>query len=242
MEEKTFTRIVISFFVILSFIFSYYMGYFSARLGMTPLGVSTQGNNQQTGQAPQTEEKNIDVISYQELNGSELTIGDKNSKIQFIVFNDFECPFCARFENTLTQLKEKNKDVMFATKHLPLPFHQNAKPFATIFECIGKNRNSEEAYKFAEDHFAVIRNEREITLEKSVSIAEKYGVNEASFKACSDDETIKNKINNDLNLATKLGLNGTPAIIIQNTETKNAIRIFGALPEQIIQSEIDKLR
>lgn len=241
MEEKNFTRLVISFFVLLSFVFSYYMGYFSAKLGVNPVGINnTAVNNVDAANQPPAR-KNIEEASFLELNGTELALGDKNAKIQIIEFNDFECPYCARFHETINNILQKNKDVVVFTKHLPLPFHQNAKSFATIFECIAKNSSSENAYKFADEHFAQIRNGTETTIDTALGISSKYGVNKEQYDNCSKDQSITDKISKDTDLAREYKIEGTPGSIIQNRETKKAVAIFGALPEVMVQAEIDKL-
>lgn len=239
MDEKNFTRLVISFFVLLSFVFSYYMGYFSAKLGMNPAGVGNSNTNVESAQQPQ--EKNIDQVKFLELNGTELVLGDKNAKIQLIEFNDFECPFCARFHETVSSLIEKNQDIAVYTKHMPLAFHKNARSYATIFECLGKNAGSENAYKFADEHFAQIRQGIETSTDSALTIASKYGVSKEQFDTCSQDQDISKKIASDVALAEQYRINGTPATILQNRETKEAIIIKGALPEVIVQAEIDKL-
>jgi len=242
MEEKNFTRLVISFFVLLSFVFSYYMGYFSAKLGVNPIGISPSTTNSgvEPANQQQPERKNIEETAFLELKGDELVKGDKNAKIQIIEFNDFECPYCARFQETLSGILQKNKDIAVFTKHLPLSFHQNAKDYAVIIECIGKNSGNENAYKFADEHFKLIKNQT-ATVESALEIASKLGVNKDQFDTCSKDQTILEKIQRDTSLARELKIDGTPGSIIQNRETKKAVIMFGALPEVMVQAEIDKL-
>jgi protein-disulfide isomerase len=246
MNDQYFFRIVISFFVILTFIFSYYIGYFSARLGITPIGVpegsAVAGTNTTNTPPANPEDELIASVEYFDLNGSEVSMGNPNSKIVLVEFNDFECPFCARFNPTVLSLKEKN-DLRVVTKHFPLNFHQNAKPYATMFECVAKNIGNDNAYKFAEGIFATVtKNQGQVTEEDGLVVARSLGLTDNQYNDCKNDSNISKKIDDDQKFGLSKGVNGTPALFILNTETKKATRVFGALPEAAVQAEIDKLK
>ena len=59
-----------------------------------------------------------------------------------IEFTDLQCPYCARFaRDTWPQLRERYIDtgkVRFATRDLPLPFHEFALPAAVASRCAGR--------------------------------------------------------------------------------------------------------
>jgi protein-disulfide isomerase len=62
--------------------------------------------------------------------------GVKNAPIFIAEYSDFECPFCARFEPTVTQiLAEYGDKVTFVYRHFPLSFHPQARPAAIAAEC-----------------------------------------------------------------------------------------------------------
>lgn len=60
------------------------------------------------------------------------------TKLLFVEFSDFECPYCTRHASTMSQLYEKYKDqAKFVFKHFPLSFHENAQMAAEAGECAG---------------------------------------------------------------------------------------------------------
>ena len=55
-------------------------------------------------------------------------LGNKDAKVTFIEYSDFECPFCKKFEPTVQQIiKEYGDKVRVVYRHFPLSFHPNAQ-------------------------------------------------------------------------------------------------------------------
>ena len=66
----------------------------------------------------------------------EDSVKGNGSKLTFIEFSDFECPYCTRHAATMEQLYEKYGDQgKFIFKHFPLSFHENAQLAAEASEC-----------------------------------------------------------------------------------------------------------
>ena len=62
--------------------------------------------------------------------------GVKKRKVMLLEFSDFQCPFCKRVQKTLSMLRNRyGKEVDFAYRHFPLPFHNQAKGLAEAAEC-----------------------------------------------------------------------------------------------------------
>jgi protein-disulfide isomerase len=73
--------------------------------------------------------------------------GDIKAPVQFIVYDDFECPFCAEFYVTLKQVKEHFGDqVVIAFRHYPLTIHPLAVPAALAVECAAEQGKFWEMY------------------------------------------------------------------------------------------------
>lgn len=62
--------------------------------------------------------------------------GNENAAVTVVEFSDFECPYCARFVPTVSQmLAEYGDEIRFTYRHFPLSFHPNAQKAAEAFEC-----------------------------------------------------------------------------------------------------------
>lgn len=246
MESNNETKLkrIISVLVVVVVIFAYYIGYFSARLGFgAPFiqGGAVAGVNNKPAD-PQEEFKPIEEAKYFDLKGDEVAKGNNNSKIVLVEFTDLQCPFCARFHPTVESLLQKN-NLKLVTKHFPLSFHEYAEDYAVMFECLAKNNGSENAYQFVNKLFEVNTQKRGVvTLEDGLTAAKNFGLTDSSFNTCKNDSSIKNKITANLEEGTGLGVSGTPALYILNTETKKAMRVNGAVEESLVQKAIDGLK
>ncbi len=64
-----------------------------------------------------------------------LVMGDKSAPHRVIVFDDPECPYCAKLHEELKQVVEKRKDIVFFIKMFPLPMHKGAYDKAKAIVC-----------------------------------------------------------------------------------------------------------
>ena len=60
--------------------------------------------------------------------GSSPILGRTDAKVTIVEFSDFQCPFCARVQPVLEEVRKTyGDDVRIVYKHLPLSFHQHAE-------------------------------------------------------------------------------------------------------------------
>lgn len=197
------------------------------------------GNQDTQDQAPSTDTVSMDQI---EIEG-EPVLGDENAPVTMVIYEDYQCPFCQRFEqNTMPQIVSNyvdSGDVKVVWKDLPLPQlgHEWADPAARAMECV--YRQDEAA--FWEVKKSVFDNQNVITSQSVVSdikgYASQQGVSESAVQSCLDNENPMDEVNSDSQEARDLGVNGTPTIII------NGQKVVGAQPfsrfESVIESELN---
>lgn len=165
----------------------------------------------------------------------EVIRGTKGAPITLVEYSDFECPFCSKGYETVTQLLEKYKGkIQFVYKHLPLSFHQNAMPAAQYYEAI-RLQSLDKAGLFHDKIFANFSKVR--TGEKFFkSIAKEIGVNMSKLEADLDSEVVKKRIQEDLDEAKKFGFQGTPGFLI------NGIPVKGAFPADHFIGIVEELK
>src|SRR6185312_15971642 len=123
---------------------------------------------------------------------------------------DFQCPFCARAEETLTRLRQEYGDkIRFVWRDLPLPFHDQARPAAIAARAAGAQG------KFWAMHdrlYAV--HVTPLGRERFAKEAAELGLDGKRFLAAVDAEEGKNGIAADVLAVTKAGATGTPTFFI----------------------------
>jgi protein-disulfide isomerase len=141
------------------------------------------------------------------------SFGTPGSKVQMIVYSDFECPFCADFSDTLKKARDnyKNKTTI-AFRHFPLLSHINALPAAEAAECAA------EQGKFWPMHdliFADNKNNR-MSAEQYSKDAKSLNLDIVKFSQCLQAEKYKTKIEEQMLTGRNSGVTGTPTIFINN--------------------------
>ncbi len=161
--------------------------------------------------------------------GSSPVRGNPNAKVTIVEFSDFQCPFCQRGATVMEDvLKEYPNDVKISFKNLPLPFHDKAKPAAKAALAAGKQG------KFWEMHDLLFKNQGGLGDELFVKLAGDLSLDVEKFKSDLNSPEIAKAVEDDAELARKLGVNGTPGFFV------NGVLVSGAQPLPAFKAIIDR--
>ena len=144
--------------------------------------------------------------------GDDPTLGKAGAPVTIVVFSDFECPFCARIEPTLAQLREEYGDkIRIVWKDSPLSFHQRAIPAASAAQAVFLARGHAAFWKM---HDAIFRgqNQKDLSDSALVARAEEAGATAADIQRGKEQAAAK--VQSSLELSQRLGVNGTPNCLI----------------------------
>jgi protein-disulfide isomerase len=158
--------------------------------------------------------------------------GPAQAPVTIVEFSDFQCPFCARVNPTLEQVRAKYGDkVRIVFRQYPLDMHPQARKAAEASLC------ANEQGKFWEMHDAMFANQQLLGVDDLKAKAVGLGLNADSFNSCLDSGKFGSQIAQDLEAGSAAGVSGTPALFI------NGRFINGAVPlEQITEVIDDELR
>lgn len=157
--------------------------------------------------------------------------GNSSAKYTIVEFSDFQCPYCKRGADTMEQvLKDNANDVKLVFKHLPLPFHPEARPASKAAIAAGKQG------KFWEMYAKLFGNQSGLSSGMYESAAKELGLNMDQFRKDAASPEVEAEIVADEKLAQSLGINGTPGFIV------GGIKVSGARPPQYFQGIIDRLK
>jgi len=126
------------------------------------------------------------------------------------------------FEQVLDTYPD-NVKVVF--KHFPLSNHNQALPAALAAMAAA------EQGKFWEYHDELFRNQNSLNSEKYLEIAQKLGLDLKKFSLDMMRPSLRQKIEQDVAEAHKVGVTGTPTIFINGRKLKN--RDFTAISKLI---------
>ncbi len=155
--------------------------------------------------------------------------GSGTAPVTVVLFSDFQCPFCARVEPTLTQLeKTYGSKVRLVWKHQPLPFHPNALPAAKAAEAARAQG------KFWGMHDKLFANQQALSDAAYARFAKELGLDAARFQRDVAAEATAKRIAEDQRLGTSAGAAGTPTAFV------NCRKVVGAQPFEAFKAVVDE--
>jgi protein-disulfide isomerase len=136
--------------------------------------------------------------------------GPADAPITIVEFSDYQCPYCARSESLVKQaLDAYPKQARLVFKHYPLTsIHPQALPAAIAAAAAQKQG------KFWEMHEKLFANQRALAPEQLKQYAREIGLDVARFEADMQSEEVKQAVQEDVELAQRIGVRGTPTIFV----------------------------
>ena len=144
--------------------------------------------------------------------------GPENAPITIVEFSDYQCPFCARteplVEGAARRLPEPGALVY---KHFPLvSIHPQALPAALAAAA------AQQQGKFWEMHDDAVRQPaRPAARSRSASTRRQIGLDLAKFDADIASDEVKAAVQEDMRLAQRVGVRGTPTMFVNGKLLQN---------------------
>jgi protein-disulfide isomerase len=173
--------------------------------------------------APWKQEARVPVSS------DDPALGPKNAAVTIVMFSDFQCPFCQRVEPTIAELRAKyGDDLRVVWKDLPLDFHANAEPAATVARVAFLAKGDAAFWHVHDRMFAA---QDQLGPESYVRWLSEVGVDQAKYEQLAPAAVAAVRAN--LELSKQLNVQGTPNFFIDGE------RLTGAQPVEKFQVVID---
>lgn len=191
----------------------------------------------------------------------EPVLGQADAPVTMVIYEDFQCPFCQRFENgAMAQVKAEyveSGQVKVIWKDFPLPSlgHDWAEPSAATMECVYRQNN--DAFWNVKER--IFQNQDTISADnvedRIISWASEEDVNENAIRTCIENENPMDEVNADKQegrnfdtvVQTAQGpspfISGTPSSVVYGQGDSEGEPIVGAQPfsavESVIESKLD---
>lgn len=155
--------------------------------------------------------------------------GPASAPVTIVEFSDYECPFCARVNPTLDQVRKTYGDrVKIVFKDFPLPNHPQAPKASEAGHC------ANEQGKYWELHDLMFANQRALTVPSLKQYAATLGLDMAAFNQCLDSGKHAGLVAAGLAQGESMGVNSTPTLYI------NGRALIGAQPFEAFKQIIDE--
>jgi protein-disulfide isomerase len=155
--------------------------------------------------------------------------GRADAPVTIVEFSDFECPFCARVEETLQQVQKKYGDnVRLVFRDYPLFTHRTAKRASEASHC------AEEQGKFWEMHDRLFTKGGPISDGDIMKFALQASLDRAKFEECLQSGRFKESWKPGQDEGTRVGVTSTPSFFI------NGRLIVGAATVEAFSRVIDE--
>jgi protein-disulfide isomerase len=159
--------------------------------------------------------------------------GEAQAPITIVVFTDYQCPYCAQAEGTLKELAEDYPGKLrFYVRHHPLSFHGDAKLAAQAVVA------AENQGKLWAMHDILFAQQDSLDRESLLHYAEAIGLDPKRFVADLEASATQARIEQDLELAEELGVQGTPNFFIDGRSVRGAVPIDDF--KAIIDDELER--
>lgn len=158
--------------------------------------------------------------------------GDPHALVTVVAFTDYECPYCAKADANLDQLREDYGDKLrvVVASH-PLPMHEHAPDAARAFLAANQLGKGEAMHKKL---FALNRAKVVLTEDVLRDAARDIGLDVAAFDAAKKSDAVIDALTKSQTLAARLDVRGTPTFFT------NGRRLVGARPIEAFRALFDE--
>jgi protein-disulfide isomerase len=162
------------------------------------------------------------------------TRGAPDALVTLVEFEDFQCPFCKKAQETVQNVLARYKDkVKLVHRDFPLqPLHPASLKAHEAARC------AEEQGKFWEYRDLLYKNAPAANSDQLTQYASQLAMNLPDFDKCVESEKFRGIVQKDEDEGDRLGVQGTPAFFL------NGRLLSGAQPDaefsRIIDEELNK--
>lgn len=154
------------------------------------------------------ERSGVTVKDWRSYGSTGNVVGNTREGLTLVVFSDYECPFCRSLNAKIDSLMVARPQARIVIRQFPLAGHPQAMPAARASVCAA------EQHKFWEYHKALFAAAAAGSLGNFAGIASTLQLNEDDFRSCLASNRPDQVIEQDLKAGKNLGVEGTPAMLI----------------------------
>lgn len=154
-------------------------------------------------------------------------IGKADSENIVVEFFDYNCGYCKRSMSTIKRLHSENEDIKIIFKELPI-----LSPGSELLSRAALAVHKKHPEKYFDFHTKLMENKKPATTSLIIMTAKSVGIEDIDFEKAMQAPEITKQIEENREISAKIGIQGTPAFII------NGELIGGAVPYETLQLKL----
>jgi len=171
------------------------------------------------------------------------TWGDRNAPVTIVLFSELECPVCKQLEPTLSEIKKTYgpKSLRIVWKHNPAPAHKQGRVAAITGQAVYRSTGSEAFFKFVSKGFSST-NDSLYAFEIDDWVREAGVKKKAEYAKLKGEKETEQKVDEDIALATTLGVRSSPTMFVNGVLLKGAPvieKLKSIVDEQITKAKAE---
>ncbi|MCJ7478700.1 MAG: DsbA family protein [Candidatus Nanohaloarchaeota archaeon QJJ-7] len=182
--------------------------------------------------------RTVDAVNMS--NGGEPVLGNSSAPVRVTLFEDFECPACRSFDQSVTsRLKSEYVDsgeVKIVWKDFPLTYAGDMHPWsdeaAVAMECVFREGGNDAFWNVKDKVFANQDDLSESNVQdRIVSWAGEEGVAGSDIETCMQDSDAESEVRSDFNEGRNVGVEGTPTVFVNGIQIQKSS--YGSVSDAI---------
>lgn len=161
----------------------------------------------------------------------QMVVGDPAAKITLVEFFDYNCSFCKRALDDMTQIISQNKDVKFVMKEFPVLGQASIDAHKVSLAVVATKPEI-----YSKFHAELLSNNGVKNGAIALDIATRLGADKAALEKAMQDPSIMEAFEEVYSLADGLGISGTPSYIVGDEV------VFGAVGYDTLMPKIKNVR
>jgi protein-disulfide isomerase len=180
-------------------------------------------------------------------------MGSADASLDVYYWTDYQCPFCARFEEeTLPKLVENYvRPGVLRMVVMENPYFGEASRIAArMSKCVWRQVKGETPDAYRRWHSSVFDEQgkknsgwakKDNLLDITTGVE---GVDAEAVETCLDEneKSLQSSIDADVQAASQSGIRGTPAFVFYNPATKKSGKVVGAQPYTLFEKAIKRMK
>jgi protein-disulfide isomerase len=158
-------------------------------------------------------------------------LGNPKGDVTVVEFFDYNCGYCKRALIDMDSMIKADPNLRFVLKEYPILGEDSVK--AHVVAQAFRNTMPD---KYAEFHRALLGGEARADEGRAIEIAVSLGAKEADLRKAMEDAAIGATFDKNHQLATALGITGTPSYVIKDDV------VFGAMGADVLSTKVANVR